>query len=152
MKMISGRVFCRIFGLQGPSITTARKPPVFRTNPHPPPRAQSQIMCVGTFDLASVSPSLRSVSNNLRRDTPIVSPNLRRNTPLIARRTGYDCAPLHLAAWQDVATGGGYGQAAAALTARGVRTPRGGGQWTRAAVRSVIQRHMALQAAREVTS
>ena len=53
-------------------------------------------MCVGTFDLASVSPSLRSVSNNLRRDTPIVSANLRRNTPLIARRAGYDCAPLHV--------------------------------------------------------
>ena len=69
----------------------------FPHEPAPAPRAQSQIMCVGTFDLASVSPSLRSVSNNLRRDTPIVSPNLRRKPPLIARRTVYDCAPLHLA-------------------------------------------------------
>ena len=61
-------------------------------------------MCVGTFDLASVSPSLRSVANNLRRDTPIVSANLRRKPPLIARRTVYDCAPLHVArAWLDEA-------------------------------------------------
>ena len=39
-------------------------------------------------------------------------------------------------------TRGSYGQAAAALTARGIRTPRGG-KWTRAAVRALIQRHMA---------
>ena len=61
-----------------------------------------------------------------------------------ARQVG----PIALAAWQDTTTGGGYGQAAAALTARGIRTPRGGGQWTRAAVRNVIQRHAALTAVR----
>lgn len=72
----------------------------------------------------------------------------------LARRVGRaddyarQVGPIALAAWQDTAT---YGQAAAALTARGVRTPRGGGQWTRAAVRSVIQRHLALQAAREAS-
>jgi hypothetical protein len=74
----------------------------FPHEPAPAPRAQSQIMCVGTFDLASVSPSLRSVANNLRRDTPIVSANLRRKAPLIARRTGYDCAPLHILGFDDV--------------------------------------------------
>jgi Recombinase len=35
----------------------------------------------------------------------------------------------------------GYGHAAAVLTERGIRTPRGG-KWTRAAVRSLIQRHV----------
>jgi len=61
--------FLTIFSLQGPPSTLTRKPPVFRTNPPPPPRAQSQIMCVGTFDLVSVSMTVRSVSNNLRPDT-----------------------------------------------------------------------------------
>jgi DNA invertase Pin-like site-specific DNA recombinase len=56
-----------------------------------------------------------------------------------ARQVG----PIVLEAWQ----GGelcksSYGQAAAALTARGVRTPCGG-KWTRAAVRVLIQRHLA---------
>jgi DNA invertase Pin-like site-specific DNA recombinase len=53
-----------------------------------------------------------------------------------ARQVG----PIALAAWQET---GGYGPAAAALTARGIRTPRGG-HWTRAAVRTLIQRYDAL--------
>jgi DNA invertase Pin-like site-specific DNA recombinase len=53
-----------------------------------------------------------------------------------ARQVG----PIALEAW--LATDGGYGHAAAVLTARGIRTPRGG-QWTRAAVRTLIQRHQA---------
>jgi DNA invertase Pin-like site-specific DNA recombinase len=48
--------------------------------------------------------------------------------------------PIALEAWQ--AANGGYGHAAVVLTARGIRTPRGG-QWTRAAVRTLIQRHQA---------
>jgi DNA invertase Pin-like site-specific DNA recombinase len=52
-----------------------------------------------------------------------------------ARQVG----PIALAAWQET---GSYSQAAAALIARGIRTPQGG-QWTRAAVRTLIQRHMA---------
>nr|WP_294566572.1 recombinase family protein [uncultured Rhodopila sp.] len=63
-----------------------------------------------------------------------------------ARQVG----PIALAAWQDAGGAtGSYGRAAAILKARGIRTPRGG-QWTRAAVRSLIQRHAAqLRAARE---
>jgi DNA invertase Pin-like site-specific DNA recombinase len=50
--------------------------------------------------------------------------------------------PIALAAWQGAdGTSASYGHVAAALTARGIRTPRGG-QWTRAAVRSLIQRHL----------
>ena len=50
--------------------------------------------------------------------------------------------PIALAAWQAAGEPkGSYGQVAAVLTARGIRTPRGG-QWTRAAVRSLIQRHI----------
>jgi DNA invertase Pin-like site-specific DNA recombinase len=56
-----------------------------------------------------------------------------------ARKVG----PIALAALRE---GGGtkasYGRAAAVLKERGIRTPRGG-QWTRAAVRSLIQRHTA---------
>ena len=56
-----------------------------------------------------------------------------------ARQVG----PIAFQAWQAAdSPKGSYGQAAAALTARGIRTPRGG-KWTRAAVRSLIQRHMA---------
>jgi DNA invertase Pin-like site-specific DNA recombinase len=56
-----------------------------------------------------------------------------------ARQVG----PIALAAWQGTAEEkGSYGHAAAVLTARGIRTPRGG-KWTRAAVRSLIQRHEA---------
>ena len=51
-----------------------------------------------------------------------------------ARQVG----PIALAAWQAANS---YGQAAAVLTERGIRTPRGG-KWTRAAVRALIQRHM----------
>lgn len=47
--------------------------------------------------------------------------------------------PIALATWR--AEGRTYGRAAAALAARGIRTPRGG-KWTRAAVRSLIQRHL----------
>lgn len=51
--------------------------------------------------------------------------------------------PIALAAWrQGAEPQGGYGRAAAILTERGIRTPRGG-KWTRAAVRSLIQRHTA---------
>jgi DNA invertase Pin-like site-specific DNA recombinase len=56
-----------------------------------------------------------------------------------ARKVG----PIALAAWQEV--GGAkvsFGRAAAVLKERGIRTPRGG-QWTRAAVRSLIQSHTA---------
>jgi DNA invertase Pin-like site-specific DNA recombinase len=59
-----------------------------------------------------------------------------------ARQVG----PIALAAWQEPK--GGYGHAAAVLTARDIRTPRGG-KWTRAAVRSLIQRHLAQLAARD---
>lgn len=52
-----------------------------------------------------------------------------------ARQVG----PLATEVWQAK---GSYGSAAAALAARGIRTPRGG-KWSRAAVRSLIQRHMA---------
>jgi DNA invertase Pin-like site-specific DNA recombinase len=59
-----------------------------------------------------------------------------------ARQVG----PVAIEAWQTPAsTKGSYGQAVTALTARGIRTPRGG-KWTRAAVRSLIQRHLALVA------
>ncbi len=60
-----------------------------------------------------------------------------------ARQVG----PIALEAWHsEDSPRGSYGQVAAALTARGIRTPRGG-KWTRAAVRSLIQRHL-VQAAR----
>ena len=53
---------------------------------------------------------------------------------------------MALEAWRASDTSiGGYGRAAAIMATRGIRTPRGG-QWTRAAVRSLIQRHMALLA------
>jgi DNA invertase Pin-like site-specific DNA recombinase len=56
-----------------------------------------------------------------------------------ARQVG----PIALAVWRETdGAKGGYGHAAAVLAARGIRTPRGG-KWTRAAVRSVIQRHLA---------
>lgn len=53
-----------------------------------------------------------------------------------ARKVG----PIALAAWQ---TTNNYDRAATAMTERGIRTPRGG-KWTRAAVRSLIQRHAVL--------
>ena len=48
------------------------------------------------LDLASVSTSVRSISNSVRRTHPTVSPNLRRKPPLIARRAVHHCAPLQL--------------------------------------------------------
>jgi hypothetical protein len=79
----------------------ARKPSIFLVNWHRrdhPPGASSHAFCVGTFDLASVSTSVRPVSDNVRRTTPIVSANLRRKPPLIARRAVYVCAPLQIPA------------------------------------------------------
>jgi len=56
-----------------------------------------------------------------------------------ARQVG----PIALQAWQGAdLIKGSYGRAAAELTALGICTPRGG-KWTRAAVRSLIQRHQA---------
>jgi DNA invertase Pin-like site-specific DNA recombinase len=52
-----------------------------------------------------------------------------------ARQVG----PIAIEVWQAK---GSYGQASAMLTARGIRTPRGG-KWSRAAVRTLIQRYMA---------
>ena len=60
------------------------------------PRAASHVFCVGTLDLASVSPIVRSFSNSVRQRHPIVSANLRQKPPLIARRPHFDCAPLQL--------------------------------------------------------
>jgi hypothetical protein len=52
--------------------------------------------------------------------------------------------PIALAAWEEGGgPKGGYGHAVAVLKERGIRTPLGG-QWTRAAVRSLMQRHAAL--------
>lgn len=55
-----------------------------------------------------------------------------------ARQVG----PIALEASRAAASMRGYGHAAAVLTARGIRTPRGG-KWTRAAVRSLVQRYLA---------
>jgi len=46
--------------------------------------------------------TVRSVSDSVRLWSLIFSANLRRKLPLIARRTGYDCAPLHLAVLQSL--------------------------------------------------
>ena len=64
----------------------------------PPPRRipASHTFCVGTLDLASVSTTVRPVSNTVRRTPPTVSANLRRKVPLIARPPHFDCAPLQL--------------------------------------------------------
>jgi DNA invertase Pin-like site-specific DNA recombinase len=62
-----------------------------------------------------------------------------------ARQVG----PIAFAAWQGTGEAkASYGRAAAVLKERGIRTPRGG-QWTRAAVRSLIQRHTAQLNGRE---
>ena len=47
-------------------------------------------------DCASVSPSVRSVSNSVRLSSPTVSHNVRRKWPMSARPTSYHCASLHL--------------------------------------------------------
>jgi DNA invertase Pin-like site-specific DNA recombinase len=83
------------------------------------------------------------------RGGPKVNPALgtaarHRAAEEYARQVG----PVALAAWREGGAGGSYGRAAAALIARGIRTPRGG-KWTRAAVRSLIQRHLAQLSERE---
>ena len=60
-----------------------------------------------------------------------------------ARQVG----PIALAAWQGANS---YGHAALVLAERGIRTPRGG-KWTRAAVRSLIQRHAAQLALKRIS-
>jgi DNA invertase Pin-like site-specific DNA recombinase len=59
-----------------------------------------------------------------------------------------EVGPIALAAWQ---ASDSYGQTAAVLTERGIKTP-GGGKWTRAAVRSLIQRHATRPGLRESRS
>jgi hypothetical protein len=48
------------------------------------------------YDLASVSMTVRSVSNNVRRRPATVSSNVRQKQALIARRAVHHCASLHL--------------------------------------------------------
>jgi hypothetical protein len=62
------------------------------STPTPRDAIPSHAFCVGTLDLASVSPIVRSVSNSVRRNHPTVSANLHRKPPLIARRTVHHCA------------------------------------------------------------
>ncbi len=62
-----------------------------------------------------------------------------------ARQVG----PIALDAWREPSgRTASYGEVAALLTARGIRTP-GGGRWTRAAVRRLVQRHTAQLASQE---
>jgi hypothetical protein len=82
---------------------TARFPRASPANRADPRLLPSHTFCVGTLDLASVSPIVRSISNSVRRTHPTVSANLRRKPPLIARRAGHHCAPLHLAMRGDAA-------------------------------------------------
>jgi hypothetical protein len=78
---------------------TARFPRASASNPAaPPPRLPSHTFCVGTLDLASVSMTVRSISNSVRRTHSPVSTNVRQKTPLIARRPHFDCAPLQITA------------------------------------------------------
>lgn len=83
------------------------------------------------------------------RGGPKIDPALGR-----AARTrladDYACqvGPVALAVLQEAGAEASYGRAAAVLTTRGIRTPLGG-KWTRAAVRSLIQRHLAQLPARE---
>jgi hypothetical protein len=76
---------------------TARFPRASSSNPADPPRLPSHTFCVGTLDLASVSMTVRSISNSVRRTHSPVSTNVRQKTPLIARRPHFDCAPLQVA-------------------------------------------------------
>jgi hypothetical protein len=80
----------------------ARKSPVFRARvvqqPSRPRRLPSHTFCVGTLDLASVSMTVRSISNSVRRTHSPVSTNVRQKTPLIARRYIYERF------WPDVLT------------------------------------------------
>src|SRR4051794_31040546 len=78
--------------------------PVFTTNRRSV--APSQLMCVEPDDLASVSTTVRSVSNSVRLWSPIFSRIVRRKRPLIARRTVHHCASLHLPTGRhDLASG-----------------------------------------------
>ncbi len=57
--------------------------------------------------------------------------------------------PIALAAWREPSGNtASYGQVAALLAARGIRTP-GGGRWTRAAISHLLLRHMAQLAPKE---
>jgi hypothetical protein len=75
---------------------TARFPRASPANRADPRLLASHTFCVGMLDLASVSTSVRSISNSVRRTPPPVSANLRRKPPLIARRAAHHCAPLHV--------------------------------------------------------
>jgi hypothetical protein len=66
-----------------------------------PRRASSQSSCVEPLDLASVSSTVRPVSDSVRRARASVSPNVRRKVGLIARRAVHHCASLHLSASND---------------------------------------------------
>ena len=89
-------------GSWGRSAGPAQPPgnhPFPRASPGQPRRPRllpSHTFCVGMLDLASVSTSVRSISNSVRRTHPTVSANLRRKLPLIARRAVHHCAPLHV--------------------------------------------------------
>ena len=89
-------------GSWGRSASPAQPPgnhPFPRASPGQPRRPRllpSHTFCVGMLDLASVSTSVRSISNSVRRTHPTVSANLRRKLPLIARRAVHHCAPLHV--------------------------------------------------------
>jgi DNA invertase Pin-like site-specific DNA recombinase len=79
------------------------------------------------------------------RGGPTVNPALGRAArSRIADEYAREVGPVAVEASQAAhSSKRSYGQAAAALTARGIRTPRGG-RWTRAAVRTLIKRHIAL--------
>jgi hypothetical protein len=56
--------------------------------------AASHLMCVEPPDLASVSPTVRSVSDSARPRSPMFSPIVRRKVLLIARPPHFDSPPL----------------------------------------------------------
>src|SRR3954447_14872583 len=91
--------------------------PVFTTNRRSV--APSQLMCVEPDDLASVSTTVRSVSNSVRLWSPIFSRIVRRKRPLIARRTVHHCASLQLCRVQAAGRGsrGRFGDAGLLLGA-----------------------------------
>jgi hypothetical protein len=68
------------------------------TGHRPARRASSHTACVGRLDLASVSPSLHSVSNSVRQTAASVLANLCQKPHLIARRAVHHCAPLQIGA------------------------------------------------------
>jgi hypothetical protein len=102
----SGGFRGRLGSHQGPS---GNRPFSARRCGSPLSRSSSHPFCAGTIDLAPVSKTVRSVSNNVRRRHPIVSPNLRRKVPLIARRDVHHCAPLHI---RDLQSAGVVAEAA----------------------------------------